>query len=282
VCGSNLAVWEGQPWFQYPLAAGAPGHEGWGFIDAVGDGVTSVGAGDRVAMLSSHAFAEFDIAEAAHVVRLPHALDRCSIPAEAIACAVNVFRRSAITPGASVAIVGAGFLGMVLVQLASRAGAFVVALSRRQWARELARACGASVTVVTEPRHTAAAIAREATGQRGYDVVIEAVGAQSALDLATDLTREGGRLVIAGYHQDGPRLVDMQTWNWRGLDVINAHERDPLAYVAGMRAGVEAIADGAIDLDPLCTHAFALDQLGDALDMLRERPDGFLKAVVKP
>jgi D-arabinose 1-dehydrogenase-like Zn-dependent alcohol dehydrogenase len=39
VCASSLPVWEGREWFQYPLAAGAPGHEGWGVVDAVGSGV---------------------------------------------------------------------------------------------------------------------------------------------------------------------------------------------------------------------------------------------------
>src|SRR5690348_14247606 len=39
VCGSNLPVWEGRPWFEYPLAPGAPGHEGWGIVDEVGPGV---------------------------------------------------------------------------------------------------------------------------------------------------------------------------------------------------------------------------------------------------
>jgi 2-desacetyl-2-hydroxyethyl bacteriochlorophyllide A dehydrogenase len=282
VCGSNLAVWEGQPWFRYPLAAGAPGHEGWGRIDAIGDGVTGLQEGQRIAMLSSHAFAEFDLADASHVVPVPAALDGRAIPAEAVACAVNVFRRSAIAPGSTVAIVGAGFLGLVLVQLAARAGAHVIALSRRPWARELASACGADTTVPTDPRPVAVSTVAHLMGPRGCDVVIEAIGSQAALDLSTDLTREGGRLIVAGYHQDGPRTVDMQTWNWRGLDVINAHERDPRAYVAGMRAGLDAIAAGEIDLDVLCTHAFALDQLGDALEMLRTRPDGFLKAVVKP
>src|SRR5215470_7710059 len=37
VCGSNLPIWQGRPWFNYPLAAGAPGHEGWGRIDALGE-----------------------------------------------------------------------------------------------------------------------------------------------------------------------------------------------------------------------------------------------------
>src|SRR5690606_12707045 len=57
VCGSNLPVWEGRDWFTYPLEPGAPGHEGWGVVDAVGDGVDTVRVGDRVAALSYHAYA---------------------------------------------------------------------------------------------------------------------------------------------------------------------------------------------------------------------------------
>ena len=71
------------------------------------------------------------------------------------------------------------------------------------------------------------------TGGRFCERVIEAVGKQWPLDLAGELTAEGGRLVIAGYHQDGPRQVNMQLWNWRGLDVINAHERDPAGLCRG-------------------------------------------------
>ena len=78
---------------------------------------------------------------------------------------------------------------------------------------------------------SAAAAILEATRGRGCDRVIEAAGHQEGLDLGTALTAEGGRLVIAGYHQDGLRHVDMQTWNWRGIDVINAHERRPEVYV---------------------------------------------------
>jgi threonine dehydrogenase-like Zn-dependent dehydrogenase len=112
------------------------------------------------------------------------------------------------------------------------------------------------------------------------DVVIEAVGKQWPLDLAAELTRERGTLVIAGYHQDGPRQVNMQLWNWRGLDVTNAHERDPHIYVQGMRAAVEAVASGRLDPTPLFTHSFPLERLDEALDATRDRPEGFVKAVV--
>ena len=86
--------------------------------------------------------------------------------------------------------------------------------------------------------------------------------------------------MIAGFHQDGPRQIDMFLWNWRGLDVVNAHERNPAIYVAGMRSAVEAVTDGLFDPAPLYTHCFPLERLGDALNAARDRPDGFVKALV--
>ena len=115
-----------------------------------------------------------------------------------------------------------------------------------------------------------------------FACVIEAAGVQETLDLAGRLTAVRGRLVIAGYHQDGSRTVDMQLWNWRGLDVVNAHERDPEVYLEGMRAAVDAVRDGRLDRAPLVTHTFPLDRAGEALEAARTRPDGFLKAVVTP
>lgn len=53
VCASNLPVWQGRPWFEYPLEHGGPGHEGWGIVDAIGKGVENLTAGERVAFVSS-------------------------------------------------------------------------------------------------------------------------------------------------------------------------------------------------------------------------------------
>src|SRR5690606_33379810 len=82
VCASNLAVWEGAPWFEYPLSPGAPGHEGWGEIDALGSGVTGLEIGMRVAGLSGRAFAGYDIAEADQLVPLPAILQDQPFPGE--------------------------------------------------------------------------------------------------------------------------------------------------------------------------------------------------------
>jgi threonine dehydrogenase-like Zn-dependent dehydrogenase len=282
VCHSNLPLFEGREWFSYPQPAGAPGHEGWGILESVGDEVVGLAVGDRVAVLGHASYAEYDVVPAASAVRLPAALDGVDFPGEPLGCAMNIFRRSDIGPGHTVAIVGIGFLGALLTRLAANAGARVIAISRRRFALDVALRYGAHETVQLGERWAVAAAVRELTDDALCDRVIEAVGNQVALDVASDLVRERGRLVVAGFHQDGPRSVDMFQWNWRGLDVINAHERDPRVYVEGMMAAAEAVAAGLIDPAPLFTHRYPLERLDAALRDTRERPDGFLKALVIP
>lgn len=280
VSSSNIPLWEGRNWFNYPRDAGAPGREAWGRIDAVGREVKDLSPGDYVTMLSYHAFAEYDLARADEVAPLPSSLIGKPFPGEALASAMNVFRRAGVAPNENVAIVGVGFLGALLAQLAARAGARVIAISRRPFALDVARRMGAADTIAMDDHRRVIEEAVELTQGECCDLVIEATGVQRSLDLAAEITREGGRLVIAGYHQGGPRQVNMQLWNWRGLDVINAHERVPRVYVSGMRAAVDAVAHGRLDPSPLYTHVFSLDRINHAMKAARSRPDGFLKALI--
>ena len=280
VCASNLPVWEGRDWFTYPQEPGSPGHEGWGTIHSVGDGVSHLRAGDRVAFLSNRAYAEYDVAKADSVVAIPNELAGAKFPGEAIGCAMNIFRRSEIEPGQTVAIIGAGFLGNLLIQLAKSAGARVVAISRRDAARELAKQCGADETIPMADHWQIVNRMKELTDGKGAPRVIECVGTQWPLDIANDIISERGRLVIAGYHQDGPRQVNMQNWNWLGLDVVNAHERDPRNYVRGMQDAVDAVVSGRLDPSPLLTHTYALGELDRALNDVETRPDDFVKGVI--
>ena len=282
VCASNLVPWGGAEWMRYPLEPGDLGHEGWGVVDAVGEGVEGIAVGQRVAALSYRSYAEYDLADAASVVPLPPELDGRPFPGEPLGCAMNIFRRSGVHAGQTVAVVGVGFLGALLVRLAKDAGARVIAVSRRPFSLDVAREMGADELVPMDDHWRIIERVKELTGGAFCERVIEAVGKQWPLDLAAEITKERGRLVVAGYHQDGPRQVNMQLWNWRGLDVVNAHERDPQVYLDGIRAAVDAVASGRLDPTPLYTHTFPLDRLGDALDATRDRPDGFLKALVVP
>ncbi|AOH86248.1 L-iditol 2-dehydrogenase [Sphingomonas panacis] len=280
VCASNLEPWAGQEWMTYPGDAGGLGHEGWGTIDAVGEGVAGLAPGDRVAALSYRSFAEYDVAAADMVAKLPPALADQPFPGEPLGCAFNIFRRSDIRAGQTVAIIGIGFLGAVLTKLASDAGARVIAISRRQESLDLARHYGAAETIAMHDHYAIIDQVKALTGEAMCERVIEAVGKQWPLDLAGELIGFGGRLVIAGYHQDGPRQVSMQTWNWKGIDVINAHERDPAVQMRGLREAIDAVASGRLDPKPLYTHRYGLDQLGDALDATRDKPGAFVKALV--
>jgi threonine dehydrogenase-like Zn-dependent dehydrogenase len=280
VCASSLPLWEGRSWFEYPQPPGAPGHEGWGRVAALGPRVSNISIGERVAALSYRAHAEYDLAAADALVRLPESLDELAVPGEPLGCACNIFKRAQIERGQTVAIVGIGFLGALLTQLARHSGARVIALSRRPFALEVARQCGAAHTLMMDDHQRVLEQVKALTEGRWCERVIEATGLQGPLDLAGEMTAERGRLVIAGYHQDGLRQVNLQLWNWRGIDVINAHERDPQAYVEGIRAAVALMGAGVLDPAPLYTHRLALDRLGEALELTRTRPDGFLKALV--
>jgi threonine dehydrogenase-like Zn-dependent dehydrogenase len=245
VCASSLPTWEGRPWFSYPLEPGAPGHEAWG----------TLADGTRVAVLTQRGYAGFATASQDEVVPLPASLAGLPFPGEAFACAVMVFTRARVRAGERVAIAGMGFLGRAVAALVKHRGAEVVPV-RRDTALDRIRA--------------------------SCDCAIEAAGVQQTLDAAAAVVREGGRLVIAGYHQDGNREIDLGSWNWRGLELVNAHERDTAALVDSMRAAVALAAAGALDVERLVTHRFPLARLADAFEAARTRPSGFVKAVVEP
>ncbi|MFW6033358.1 MAG: MDR/zinc-dependent alcohol dehydrogenase-like family protein [Phycisphaeraceae bacterium] len=282
VCSSNVPPYEGRAWFEYPMEPGGLGHEGWGVVHQLGPGVQNLRVGDRIAFISDHAYAEYDLADADAAVKLPGSLRGRAVPGEPLGCAMNIFERSGIEKGQTVAIIGIGFLGAILTRLARLDGARVLAISRRESSLETASRMGAAETIPMKDHGEIIEQVREMTGGAFCDVVIEATGKQWPLDLAAELTKIRGRLVVAGYHQDGPRQVNMQLWNWRGLDVINAHERDPAVYKRGIEHAVEALAEGRLDPSPLYTHELPLERLGEALEMTRTRPEGFVKALVRP
>src|SRR3712207_6785253 len=98
-------------------------------------------------MISNNAYAAYDLCNPSATVKLPPALDDQPFPAEPLGCAINIFKRAAIQKGDTVAIVGIGFLGALLTQLASGIGARVIAITRRPFALDFARQMGAAHTI---------------------------------------------------------------------------------------------------------------------------------------
>lgn len=281
LCASNLGPWEGIRGVGYPMDPGAPGHEVYGTIAGVGSGVGGLSVGDPVTVLSYRGFAEYDLARADAVVKVPPALAGKPVLGEPVACAVNVARRAGVREGDTVVVLGIGFLGALLLRLVRRARPErILAVSRRREGLEMAERLGAD-EVLTYADDVVGRVGALTDG-RMADAVIEVTGKQVPLDLAAELTRVRGRLIIAGYHQDAPRQINLQLWNWRGIDVVNAHERDPAIYTSGMEEAVRLMVADELSVEPLISHTYSLREINRAFDAASTRPKGFFKAVLVP
>lgn len=280
ICASNIPVWEGRNWFDYPLPAGNPGHEAWGIIDEVGEDVKNFTPGERVTGLTYNSYATYDLAKPENLVVLPDFFDDLPFPGEPLGCAMNIFSRSEIQAGQVVAIVGCGFLGLLLIQLARAAGAKVIALSRRDFSLEMAATAGAHHCLKMDDHYKIVEKVKGLTNGKFCDRVIEATGKEWPLNLAIELTAQREKLIVAGYHQDGMRNVNVQVLNWKGIDMISAHERNPQKYVQGMKAAINAIQKHEMDPYPFFTHGFSLDEMAQAYHHLTQRPDGFVKGLI--
>jgi len=280
ICAYNLPVWEGREWFEYPREAGSPGHEGWGIIDAIGEGVKGFKLRERVTGLSYHSFATHDLFREENIISLPDFLADHPFPGEPLGCAMNIFERSDIFEGMTVAVVGCGFLGLLLIQLLKAAGCEVIALSRRDFSLEKAKQLGADHILPMKDHDQIIRQVQKLTRDRLCNRTIECTGKEWPLNLAIELTGTRGRLIVAGFHQDGMRSVNVQMLNWRGIDMISAHERDPARYLSGIEQAIRAIERGRMYPFDLITHQYNLENLSEGFRDLQQRPDGFIKGIM--
>ncbi|MFE2316431.1 zinc-binding dehydrogenase [Streptomyces sp. NPDC059441] len=273
VCASELSVWQNGPADEPAFL----GHEPVGEIAAVGPGVTDVTVGDLATGRIEHSYGQYALADAHDVVVVPPGVSADNALGEPLGCVVEGLRRTPLDVGDRVAVVGAGFMGLCLLQLLRHSPTSqLIAIDPRQDAQEHAARNGADEAVTPQQAPDLAA----RNGTDGFDVVFEASGTQAGLDLATRLVRQHGTLSILGYHQQ-MRSVDMQQWNFKAIDVINAHVRDRQRIRESTRRGLDLVAAGRVDLGPLITHRYRLADLDRAFTDLSGKPDGFIKAVVE-
>jgi threonine dehydrogenase-like Zn-dependent dehydrogenase len=270
VCASESHAWEG-PLAEYPVALG---HEPVGIVEALGRGVTRVTVGDRVTGRAGPAFADHLIADEHDLVAVPPGLSLADSIGEPLGCVVEALRRTRVGSGDAVAVVGTGYMGLLMCDLLRIGDAGrVVAIDPREDARAAALELGADEAV--EPGDS-----RIDDLGGSIDVAIEATGTQAGLDIATDLVREHGVLSILGFHQGNRRSVALETWNWKAIDVVNAHVRRRDLLDDAIRRGLELARSGRIRPGRLVTHRFHLEELDRAFEALASKPRGFIKAIV--
>ena len=291
VCASELDMYTGHTDLAFPIL---PGHEVSGVVQDVGEAVTRQRPGDRVGIWVTEAgFSEYvrvhtDFALPAGDMPLDLAL------AEPVACAVNAVEIAGVGLGDDVAIVGAGFMGALVLKLVMLRGPRrVFVADAREEALARAREMGATHTihVGTESlvdvvrAHTDRAPAGtfgdvSELDEVGADVTFEVTGVQAPLRDVGDATRMAGTVVIVGYHQGGTREIPLGAWNWKALRIVNAHFREVATIMRGMRTGMRLLASGRLHIGDLVTHRFGLDEVGEAFQLAVDKPDGFVKSTV--
>lgn len=305
ICGTDLHISEGEfPPTPYPIV---PGHEFAGEVVAVGSNVlsgssakdTKFAVGTRVAvdpsLFCGHcvfcrtghgnlclnwnaigdtvdgAFAEYVAVPVANAYLLPdHVSFREAALIEPVSCAVHGIHRLEPRLGDSMLIVGAGTMGLLLLQLALRGGASRVAVMDLNLQRlQLAEKLGAY--------HTATNL-DELLGIEplGFDCVIDATGVPAAIETAFKAVKRGGKFMVFGVSPSEARvaLSPFRIYNDE-ITIVGS-----MAVLHSYQQAVDLVSGGAINTKIMLTEAFALEQFPQALDRVR-RGEG-LKTQILP
>ena len=281
VCTSDLS-----PWLRGPGEGERPielGHEISGRVVAVGSGTSRWKEGELVTGLGGPGFATHAVLAEELLVPVPAGIEPAHAIGEPIATLEEAISRTPLAPGGRVAIVGLGFMGLGLLQLArTRAPRTIIAVDPNPEARERALALGAAVAL--HPDEVAGFVSTAegagATDPRA-DVVLEATGVTPGLATASLLVRPFGTLCVVGYHHAGTAPFDMELW-YKGATVVNGFCPDHPRVMQAMRDAVTQVASRSFTFAPLITHRFSLEGVDEAYELMAQRAPGFVKAVIEP
>ncbi|MGW1886024.1 zinc-dependent alcohol dehydrogenase [Streptomyces sp. NPDC001970] len=302
ICGSDREMYQGnrpEGYVRYPVT---PGHEWSGTVTAVGAGVPPelvgrkvVGEGFRNCQVCDRCHAgETTLCTAGYEetgftrpgamaptltlpARLLHALpDDADLTAAALlepaACVAAAALVARPRPGERVAVIGAGALGLIAVQLlaASSPAELYVVEPRRERA-DLARKFGA--TPVAEPEDLAGF---HVAG--GCDLVVEAAGAAGSARAAVRFARRGGRVVLTGIPAPGALGLDPASLVTHRLSVHTVFGAPPAAWSHAVRA----FGAGLLDLAPLVTHELPLAEFPHAIELVGSGDPKVGKVLLRP
>jgi threonine dehydrogenase-like Zn-dependent dehydrogenase len=200
--------------------------------------------------------------------------------AEPLSCTTNAVLRTKVQAGDTVALVGTGFMGLILLQqIRQSAPKKIIAIDLREDMLNLAKILGADLTINPLKEDPENRLQGYLDGKKA-DVVFEVGGTEKTLNLAAGLCRMEGKLVLFGYHP-GPRTIsDLGFWNWMAFDIINAHFRDLDTILNGTKVGMDMLNKGQINMSPLITHTFPLKEINQAFASAKEKAESFVKAVI--
>jgi L-iditol 2-dehydrogenase len=306
-CGTDLKTFQrGHPVLlkRFPSPFG---HEFAGVVTEVGAGVEGFRPGMRVVAANSapchqcfycHAGEtnlcdNLDLLNGAYAeqIKIPSAIvrenllvvpDRLSFKeaacCEPLACVLHGLDAVQLRSGDHVAILGAGSIGLLLVQVCKQAGARVILISRSKSKIELARKLGADLVIDLESVRSNPEMIRQLTAHgQGVEVAIEAVGRPELWELAVTLIRKGGNAILFGGCETGTSVtLETKALHYGERKLIGVFHHTPNA----IRRALERIASQQLQLDPLITDELPLSALGTAFQ--RMETHGALKVAIYP
>jgi D-arabinitol dehydrogenase (NADP+) len=294
ICGTDLHIYRGEYLGDYPVI---PGHEFSGVVTAAGSQVTRFHSGDRVAVEPniacdncSHCLnnrQNFCLNWQAIGVTLPGGMEQyVTAPEKAVfgigdlpyeqaafmeplSCVVHGVERAHIDLADKVAILGAGPIGDLILQMARLQGAaHITVLENNPGRAELARQLGADRVVSR----------MEDLELNTYDVVIDATGVIPVMNRAIDFARHGGTVLLFGVPPSGKNMeVEAFKIFQKGLTLLSSYTSVRNSFQA-----VSLLQTGQVQVDPLISHRLPLKELPRALEMIESHDPAVKKVIILP
>jgi L-iditol 2-dehydrogenase len=314
ICGSDPGIiakgWQGRT----PLGDFIPGHEFTGQVVAISDDVTELKIGDRVAVephkgcgrcmnclrglyttclnygkpetghrhygfISNGGYAEY---AACHVNTLHWLPESINMEEGALLTTVATVlygyeRIGWVRPGETVVVTGPGSIGLISAQLAKLSGAGRVILTgTREERLAMGRQMGADHTLNINEVDVVKAI-MELTDGIGADMVVECTGRPGPAAEALDMVRKNGRISYNGVYHEPATISINKIVQWNLL--ITGPKAEGMW---NLERAIPLMADGRLNLKPLITHCFSLDDINEAFDTFTGDVGGAITVIVKP
>ena len=305
LCRTDLHYLHGTPTFKKPPII--LGHEVSGTVEEVGSEVTTFKKGDNIIvppvfgcgkcffcrngrptlctnqiMVGNHrdgGFAEYIAVPASEIFIAPNnvPLPEASIISDAISTPYHaVVNRAQVRPGDSVAIFGAGGVGLSTIQMAAAVGGNVIAVDIFDQKLEMAKKFGAAHAINAKTEENVPKTIRKMTGG-GADIALEVIGNPITIQQAFNSVRWGGRVVVVGYSAK-ETIIDSARLMFREIEIKGSLGCGPQDFPKL----IEMIKLGKIKVKEMVTHKFKLDEINDGFKLLDSGEPTMIRGIAIP
>jgi 2-desacetyl-2-hydroxyethyl bacteriochlorophyllide A dehydrogenase len=291
--GTELALYTGthididnplNKWAKLPFY---PGYASVGEVIAVGRSIHQLQIGDKVLAIGHHADYDLIPYSEEFILPMPEQLDpRIALFARLAEISSSAILQTArFTPGDVVVVIGMGLIGNLAAQLFALQGARVIGIDLIEQRLSVAKASNITNTVCPEQDADLNEQVKEATGGRIPDIVVEATGTPSLVNVSLDLVRRHGQVILLGSPRGTAEIDIYRQIHSKAVSLIGAHANvkgiDGLPSSAEMwRYALSLIAKGQLAVEPLITHELPADEAPSAYDMLLSRKEEALGVIL--